>query len=105
MNLKKIKLTGKSRLILTWDDDSVSGISTVDLRRYCPCATCMEERDSQSDSFFAVFTRDQQTILKIDMVGSYAISVTWKDGHSSGIYDFLFLYRLSNRENKINAPS
>ena len=34
-------------------------------------------------------------ILKINLVGHYAIRIFWKDGHSNGIYTFEFLEALS----------
>lgn len=95
MKPEKIRLAGQQKLLITWGDGTVSEIPLPDLRRYCPCATCLEERESQSENYYAVYTKDQQTIAGIQLVGNYAISPIWKDGHSTGIYDFNLLKNLS----------
>ena len=33
----------------------------------------------------------------IKMVGSYAISIVWADGHKDGIYNWNYLYSLYNQ--------
>lgn len=105
MSPKKIKLINQAKLSIIWEDDTESEIPVPELRRYCPCATCIEERESQSANYFALYTKDQQTVLSIQPVGNYAISLTWKDGHSTGIYDFTLLKNLSDRFSVSDASS
>ena len=33
-------------------------------------------------------------IIKIEMVGNYAIKITYDDGHNSGLYNWVYLYNL-----------
>ncbi|MGA2501477.1 MAG: DUF971 domain-containing protein, partial [Tepidisphaeraceae bacterium] len=35
------------------------------------------------------------TIATAEMVGNYAIQLTWTDGHSAGIYSFVYLRELA----------
>ncbi|QQS34643.1 MAG: DUF971 domain-containing protein [Ignavibacteriales bacterium] len=91
-----IKLVDKKKLKIVWSDNQESLISLVELRKLCPCATCDAERDNQSKTFIPIFSTDQITPLKIKQVGTYAITINWKDGHSTGIYEFPFLRRISS---------
>ncbi|HUX92171.1 MAG TPA: DUF971 domain-containing protein [Ignavibacteriaceae bacterium] len=90
-----IKVLDKKNLFINWEDGSESLIDLKKLRRLCPCATCASQRDKQSKSFIPVFNERQSTISSIKEIGNYAISISWKDGHNTGIYEFPFLKNLS----------
>ncbi|MFN3694625.1 MAG: DUF971 domain-containing protein [Ignavibacterium sp.] len=91
MNPKKIKLLDGNNLSILWDDGKEHLISLLKLRKLCPCATCLAEREKQSKSYIPVFSENQITIDQIKQVGNYAISIFWKDGHNTGIYEYTFL--------------
>ncbi len=93
----KIIVVDKSKLFLKWDDNSESSIPLIKLRKFCPCATCMTERESQSSTYIPVFHQGQTSISKINSVGNYAIGIQWADGHNTGIYEFPFLKNLSKK--------
>ncbi|MCH8169638.1 MAG: DUF971 domain-containing protein [Bacteroidetes bacterium] len=95
MNPKKIT-TEDEKLIIDWNDNKKTRISFKDLRKNCPCATCITEREKQSKDFIRIYNQSQISIKNIEQVGSYAIKITWKDGHSTGIYEYSFLRRLSD---------
>jgi DUF971 family protein len=89
---KQIKLSEqKDKLLIIWNDDSVNSISLMTLRKLCPCATCLTEKENQSPSYIPLFSENQIKISSLKQVGNYAISVTWQDGHNTGIYEFPFL--------------
>ena len=95
----EIKRQDRSIEIL-WNDNKTSLLSGKTLRENCPCATCRQERgELNHDKPISVGKKsmlsiveasiDQQiTIKQISLVGNYAISITWADGHSTGIYKF-----------------
>jgi DUF971 family protein len=70
-----------------WPDKSTSQLPNKNVRIACQCASCVHE-----------FTGEQ--ILKpedvnsniqatsIDVLGNYAVSIAWDDGHSSGIFSW-----------------
>ena len=95
MNPKKIT-TEDEKLIIYWDDNKKTKVSFKDLRKVCPCATCVTEREKQSKDFIRIYNQNQILIKDIEQVGSYAIKITWKDGHSTGIYEYSFLRKLSD---------
>ncbi|MCK6604405.1 MAG: DUF971 domain-containing protein [Ignavibacteriaceae bacterium] len=91
----KIKLSAeKDFLEVTWENGEETSTRLSVLRKNCPCANCADERSRQSASYFPIFSSDQVTIASIGNVGYYALSVRWKDGHSTGIYEYPFLYKL-----------
>lgn len=91
---KRIKLSGQKELCILWDDFSEDKILLKDLRKLCPCATCLAEREKQNKRYIPILFENQVTIQSINQVGNYAIQITWNDGHNSGIYEYVFLKRL-----------
>jgi ATP-binding protein involved in chromosome partitioning len=92
---QKIKVSEPSILSLIWNDGSESSIALTKLRKFCPCATCSSERESQSNSYLPIYHSGQTIIKKINVIGNYAIGVIWEDGHNTGIYEFSLLKYLS----------
>ncbi|HKB87626.1 MAG TPA: DUF971 domain-containing protein [Ignavibacteriaceae bacterium] len=91
----KIKLKESIGLYIKWEDNTETSIPIDMLRRLCPCASCVIERERESKSYIPIFSRDQVTVTSIKSVGSYALAITWKDGHSTGIYEYSYLKILS----------
>ena len=85
---------------ITWDDGTISTLGSGLLRRRCPCADCEELRAQKKikSGALRVITSDvahQTNIVEIKLVGNYAISILWGDGHHNGIYTFEYLTSLS----------
>jgi DUF971 family protein len=87
----KIKVIEKKELQIFWDDGSEDLLNLRELRKFCPCATCLTERDKQSKMYIPLFAENQVTVKSINQVGKYAIQINWNDGHSTGIYEYMFL--------------
>ena len=88
-------------LKIRWADGVEHFFPLVMLRKNCPCATCRTDRDKKT----ATHTGLSLTILPqgieratqvqdAALVGNYALSITWSDGHATGIYDFRYLREL-----------
>jgi DUF971 family protein len=76
---------------IDWADEH-KGIYPHDvLRGYCPCAGC---QGHTGEIRFLETTDAQRELDDIQPVGGYALSLTWFDGHASGIYSFRFLRAL-----------
>jgi DUF971 family protein len=97
MHPVKIKVIEKKKLLIIWDDGDESIIELRELRKRCPCATCLAERDKQSKMYIPLFAENQVTVKSINQVGNYAVQITWNDGHNSGIYEYHFLKRFSEK--------
>ena len=97
MNPIKIKLIEKKELLIIWDDKNESVLELRELRKRCPCATCLAERDKQSKMYIPLFAENQVTVKSINQVGNYAVQITWNDGHNTGIYEYNFLKNFSEK--------
>jgi len=86
-------------LQIDWDDGHVSLYELKYLRRNCPCATCREARNAQPANPLRILSPAEVMAANLDVtqaevVGRYAISFLWNDGHNTGIYSFDFLRQL-----------
>jgi DUF971 family protein len=77
---------GARVLEITWADGVKYAYPHDILRGYCPCAGCQ----GHSGTIRFVSGGDLE-LREIEQVGNYALSFTWGDGHSSGIYTFRYL--------------
>ncbi len=91
----EIKVQEKKFLFIKWNDKTESKISLTDLRRFCPCAICTSESERHHHDYIIVYSEDQTKITGMKVVGNYALSVVWSDGHNTGFYDFSYLKKIS----------
>lgn len=80
-----------NKLKIDWNDSSVSAIKLANLRNHCPCAVCEKTRNERGRDYIPVFMEEQVTIDNIEVTGKYALKISWKDGHDTGIYEFQYL--------------
>ncbi len=97
MQPSKVYLIDRESLWIRWDDNSETEIPLKKLREFCPCATCLAERANQSSTFIPLMLSSQTEVKNIEQVGTYAIQITWKDGHNTGIYEYPFLRSLAEQ--------
>jgi prepilin-type processing-associated H-X9-DG protein len=85
---------------ITWADGHASHYDFTYLREECPCATCNDER-AKKETLTAAPGAASFTPLPIfkpkpraeaaTQVGNYAVSISFRDGHSTGIYSYEYL--------------
>ncbi len=87
-----------SELAVKWDDGAETFIPLEAMRRACPCAGCMGEKDILGH----VYKNAPQPLsprafllTRLNSVGGYAIQPVWGDGHSTGIFSYDYLRRLA----------
>lgn len=79
-------------LEIEWSDGHKTRFSAAELRSLCPCAVCVNEMTG-------VRVHDANTVpadleqRDARLVGNYALTMTFSDGHHTGIYTFPFLRR------------
>ena len=88
MTPKKISIKDKRFLVIEWEDNSQSSIALSNLRKNCPCATCLSERQKRAETYIPLLSSVQLTIKNIKVIGNYAVQLVWQDGHDSGIYTY-----------------
>ena len=85
-----IEKVGEHDVRIRWKDGHESVYAARELRLSCPCASCVHEITGKRLLDPASLPKDVHP-QGIGLVGRYAISILWSDGHSTGIYAFAFL--------------
>lgn len=70
-----------------WEDGHTTVYRARDLRLACRCASCIEEMTGRALLDPASVPEDV-VARAMSLVGQYAITVTWSDGHATGIHSF-----------------
>jgi DUF971 family protein len=99
MSPKKIEVKD-GHLIIDWHDNKTSRIKLSNLRKNCPCAVCAADKEEQGEKYIPLYSGDHLKITEIKIVGHYAVSISWKDGHNTGIYEFGQLRDLGSENDK-----
>ena len=85
----------RSLLIVSWDDGRVSEMPFTLLSEMCPCASCSAERNNPDP--LRIIRPKSSELEAITPVGSYAVSLIWKNGCRYGIYSWDYLRELESR--------
>src|SRR5687767_4061913 len=89
------------KLTIAWKDGVVSTYPLVLLRRMCPCAACKELRESEATrpktslNVLPETFVGKPTVVDAQLVGNYALKISWSDQHDTGIYSFQYLREIS----------
>lgn len=79
---------------IAWTDGAESLYDVVELRRKCPCATCIDEWTHQPRLLPEAISDDIRP-ERIDSVGRYALTIKFSDGHGTGIYPYPLLRKIA----------
>ncbi len=79
-----------TRIEIEWADGHKTSYSTRQLRQICPCAQCVDELTGVRTLVTELVPVDL-VHNQVTMVGNYAISLLFSDGHQTGIYPFRML--------------
>ena len=93
-NPKVIRRSDPARVEVEWDDGQTSSFGAPFLRGQCPCAQCVNEVTGVRMLDPASVPGDL-TQSGLAMVGNYAITMRFSDGHHTGIFPFSYLRRLT----------
>ena len=96
LELKNVQMIG-SELAIVWSDGVESYLPLERLRRACPCAMCGGEPDVLGNIVRpdVSYTGASFELVGWQIVGGYALQPRWADGHSTGLYSFQYLRRLT----------
>jgi DUF971 family protein len=89
-----IDLNARGEFEIGWPGGRVAILPAFTLRDLCPCASCIEEGTGKKILDPSTIPLDIRA-ERIDPVGSYAIQITWSDGHSTGLFTWELLRRVS----------
>jgi len=93
-----IAISKSKGIKIDWKDGHHSDYPLGYLRDECPCASCTGAHGTEpqktnyageaaSKELFPMY-KPTLKMLSVEEVGSYAIKVSWSDGHNTGIYSF-----------------
>ena len=82
---------------ILWSDGKESIYPARALRLACPCAACVDELTGEIRLIPSSVPQDVRP-MKVELIGRYAISVRWSDGHATGIYSFEKLRGMAGKE-------
>ncbi len=87
-----IRLHQASRLLeIKFDDHTECMLSCEFLRAYSPSA---EVRGHGRGQEVLQIGKEDVNIIAIELVGNYAVKLTFSDGHDTGLYSWDYLYDL-----------
>jgi DUF971 family protein len=93
---RKITRSDPRLIEFEWDNGDRTVLTAVELRSLCPCAACVDE-------LTGIRRHDTKSVppdlihLDVRLVGNYALTMGFSDGHSTGIYPFPMLWEHSRR--------
>ncbi len=82
---------------IVWDDGHQSRYIARDVRLACRCAACVDEWTHE----YRINPDTVPPTVKprsMEPVGSYALQITWSDGHSSGLFTYDYLREICSCE-------
>ncbi|MEN0020085.1 MAG: DUF971 domain-containing protein [Planctomycetota bacterium] len=93
---KHLDLKKDRGLTIQWQDGSTAYYSIAYLRRMSPSADAKQLREQLASNPLTVLPNapaSSGSIVATDaeLVGNYAIKITFSDGHSTGIYSWMYL--------------
>ena len=91
--VKRIWQQDSRTLAVVWTDNKKSLYDVVELRRQCRCAHCIDEV-TKEQKLNPDDVPETLRPIKIESVGRYALTISFTDGHKTGIYTFEWLRAL-----------
>lgn len=85
---------------ISFDDGKEFDLTSKTLREYCPCAECSGEEVllyKFAPQNKKPLVENSYELVKAEMTGNYALQLTWKDGHNTGLYNWQFLRELAEQ--------
>lgn len=101
---RTITRSDPTRIAIEWEDGHRTVYSAPELRGMCPCARCVDELTGRRTLDPGSVPSDL-THREVKLVGNYALSVLFSDGHGTGIYPFRMLRELDPAGSGPSAPA
>ena len=96
---REIMQESDAELRVTWGDGRECLYAAPLLRRLCPCAQCVNEFTGER-VLKPETVSDELKIEDVGIVGRYALTFRWSDGHDTGIYSFRYLREICEGESR-----
>ena len=98
---RNIDLKKDKGLTIEWADGATSFYSVAYLRRMSPSADARKLREEMARNPLTVLPASRHqgplTALTAEIVGNYALRISFSDGHDTGIYTWSYLRELCEK--------
>lgn len=98
---REIEQESSALLRVTWADGRTCRYDAPRLRRACPCAQCVNEWTGER-VLRPENVADTIEMIDAEIIGRYALSFNWSDGHHTGIYSFRYLREICELNSEIS---
>lgn len=88
-----------TELFLEWNQGERFSVPYVEIRYYCPCAGCVDEHTGQRTLERSSISPEIRP-TQVQLVGRYAVQVSWSDGHNTGMYHYDRLMELCQKQGR-----
>jgi DUF971 family protein len=88
-----LSLQPDGNLVIEWSDGQRRRYDPNELRRKCPCATCIYEEASAKRTANPP-KKSPISVVQVHPVGNYAYNIQFSDGHATGIFPLEMLWEL-----------
>jgi DUF971 family protein len=88
-----VQIERERAMTVEFDDGVICEFPLGELRKACPCASCRQPREPGRRAPVGLQLASSVTVASAELVGAWGISITWSDGHSTGIYPWASLRR------------
>jgi DUF971 family protein len=88
-----VEIERSERMVVTFEDGVVCTFPVAELRAGCPCATCRGWRERGQIAWPRPGQAATIEVRDAEFVGAWGVSISWSDGHDTGIYSWAALRR------------
>lgn len=96
----RIEPLNSTEILLAFSDGHEYALSYAELRFQCPCASCVDEHTGER-----IIRREQVKEgirpTGVQLVGRYAVQISWNDRHTTGMYHYDRLYELAQKAGRV----
>lgn len=95
----KIEPFSPTEMSMSWNNGGQYVVPYVEIRYYCPCAGCVDEHTGERTIQKSSINPDLRA-TDVQLIGRYAIQISWSDGHNTGMYHYDRLFELCEKQGR-----
>ncbi len=81
------------QLLLEWNNGERFAVPYFEIRFQCPCANCVDEKTGKR-VLRRESVRPDIRPTAVQLIGRYAVQITWSDQHATGMFHYDRLHEL-----------
>jgi DUF971 family protein len=86
-------------MLMAWNNGESFTVPYFELRFECPCASCVDEHTGRR-TLRREAVESAVRVTGAQLVGRYAVQLSFSDGHATGIFHFDRLFELCEKQGK-----